>query len=164
MSVSALCSVMSQKSSHLVCTWWFESIEVPSEKLLSDICPLHEPLSLLLKAIQWLELAFYPWKGKIPSSKCTLGREAISPSVTKGIPHLRLLCEPYALLLLPTLSLSLTLPLEKGFLTNVAPWVYSPPIHGSEPLMCHVLSLQLGDCFLNPQILFLVVQSSLTLI
>lgn len=50
--MSALCSVLSQKSSCLAYTGWFKCIVAHSEKLYKVTCPLCTPLSVVLSSTQ----------------------------------------------------------------------------------------------------------------
>lgn len=83
--VSALCLVLQQKSSCSAHTQGFKPIVAYSEKLLrfSALCTHLWPCCWGL--LNGSQLAFCPWRGKIRSSKCTLGGGGISFSATQGI-------------------------------------------------------------------------------
>ena len=76
------------------------------------------------------------------------GKHLFSPSVTQGIFTPWCLAQTLCIAPSPTLSLfSLTSLYKKGSLPFEASQVFSPPIHISEPCICHVLSLQLCRLF-----------------
>ena len=107
--VSVLCSVLSRKSS-LSDTCNVASVYCGSHRKAATSAPLPPLLSI----IQWLPAGLCQWRGKTHSSKCSLGRGAISPSATLGIPLPGLFVNPTHC----TLSCCLLLPdfvLQNGF-------------------------------------------------
>ena len=111
------------------------------------ICPLLEPLS---PAVEWLfsgsQWAFYPWRSKIGSSKCSPGRRVISLSATQEVPS-ACCVDPKWCCLSHSLPLSQTLLHETCSLSFVAPGLFSSPVHGYKPCICHIISFQLCKLF-----------------
>ena len=104
-------------------------------------------------------MAFCPWRGKICSSKCTLGRGMISLSVTQGINSLQLIVQSLPAMLSPVLSFFLTLLLTKVSLPFLAQCLSCLTIQESKSGICHFSPSNCAVYFPNPQIIFLVVPS-----
>ena len=63
-----------------------------SKKLQPLICPLHTPVYPVVEwSLKGTSQVFCPWRGIIPSFKCSPRRVTFSPSSTKGIPTLHCL-------------------------------------------------------------------------
>lgn len=118
-----------------------------SGKLLGGYLPsVHTSVPAELSGSQ---LTFCPWRGKIRSSKCMMGKQHCLPHVTQRVSWSWLtVCSPPAGVS-PALSLFLTLLLERVPAPSGLLGFPPLPVHGSKPCICHILS-SCADCFLIP--------------
>ena len=108
-----------------------------------------------MSTVQWLQLAFGPWRGKIQSSKWSLRRRVNSPCVTCEISLPWLIVQ-----LKPTHSFPLSpshwLCSKKWFPSPLQPCGFSLSQFKALNLTSATFSSYNGtDCFLNPQIILL---------
>ena len=127
--------------------------------------PLCAPLILLLSTAQRLPCwPFVLGEAKYSLPSALQGREPSLPVGPNNPPCHSLLCNPYPLGSSPLSPSSWLCSTKKGSLPFPARQLSSPQFMAQNPASTMFSHSNCADCFLNPQILFLVVQNSWLLI
>ena len=154
--VSVFCSILSQKSSCLVCIGWFKSIVAHNEKLLQGYLPsVYTSVPAVehhSKAPSW---SFVLRKAKYTLPNVLWEGEPCLPVWPRGFPHCGL-CDPYPLCSFPLIP-SPWLCFTKRVPSPLRSMAFIPQFMAPNLASATISPSNCADCF-NLQIIFLVVK------